>query len=350
MSDIYPNGTMHAEGSLTGSMEQVGNLEGSLSGNGNLIGSIDKIMKVPTKTSDLINDSGFITEDDIPPIPEKTSDLTNDSGFITEDDIPLIPEKTSDLTNDSGFITSNDIPPIPEKTSDLINDSGFITSNDIPPIPEKTSDLTNDSGFITEDDIPPLVTNLGEIDPEEYDYDVFTFINTLIDNGWYFFLFYEFTYFVQVQSFGDDNNAYVNQHVWYNEENPSIEYIRGLHVEDGEVVEEISGSYITYETASSAFASKTHYHYRTANSNASVWDYCNTSIMINGSPILYTDMLNHKQYLIETWQPARQPIYYFQRLTDLEDGGSMYQRKGIYSAGVTTWDDWYKFSGTVFTP
>ena len=122
---------MHAEGSLTGSMEQVGNLEGSLRGDGNLIGSIDKIMKVPTKTSDLINDSGFITEDDIPPIPEKTSDLTNDSGFITSNDIPLIPEKTSDLTNDSGFITSNDIPPIPEKTSDLTNDSGFIISPNV---------------------------------------------------------------------------------------------------------------------------------------------------------------------------------------------------------------------------
>ena len=34
-----------------------------------------------TKTSELINDSGFITNDDIP---TKTSDLNNDSGFITK--------------------------------------------------------------------------------------------------------------------------------------------------------------------------------------------------------------------------------------------------------------------------
>lgn len=38
------------------------------------------------------------------PIPTKTSDLTNDSGFITSGDIPAIPTKTSDLTNDSNFV------------------------------------------------------------------------------------------------------------------------------------------------------------------------------------------------------------------------------------------------------
>ena len=79
-------------------------------------------------------------------VPTKTSDLTNDSGFITAAAIPAVPTKTSDLTNDSGFVTSA---AIPDSTSDLTNDSGFITASDIPPIPSKTSDLTNDSGFIT---------------------------------------------------------------------------------------------------------------------------------------------------------------------------------------------------------
>lgn len=44
-----------------------------------------------TKTSELINDSGFITDADIPTIPTKTSDLNNDSGFITK--------LVNDLTN-----------------------------------------------------------------------------------------------------------------------------------------------------------------------------------------------------------------------------------------------------------
>lgn len=43
------------------------------------------------------------TKADVSAIPTKTSDLTNDSGFITS---AALPTKTSDLTNDSGFITS----------------------------------------------------------------------------------------------------------------------------------------------------------------------------------------------------------------------------------------------------
>ena len=80
-------------------------------------------------------------------VPTKTSQLTNDSGFITASDIPTIPTATSQLTNDSGFITASDIPTIPTATSQLTNDSGFITSSDIPTIPTKTSELTNDSSF-----------------------------------------------------------------------------------------------------------------------------------------------------------------------------------------------------------
>ena len=39
----------------------------------------------------------------VPDVPTKTSELENDSGFITASDIPTIPTKTSQLTNDSGF-------------------------------------------------------------------------------------------------------------------------------------------------------------------------------------------------------------------------------------------------------
>ena len=108
-------------------------------------------LKIPTKTSELENDSGFITVDDIPPasnIPTKTSELENDSGFITIEDVPDIPDipdapsKTSELENDSGFITIEDIPDIPSKTSELENDSGFITVNDMPEGSTVDSDLS----------------------------------------------------------------------------------------------------------------------------------------------------------------------------------------------------------------
>ena len=205
---------------------------------------------IPTKTSDLTNDSGFLTTE----VDGSTTNelqvlsLSNDTIYLTSGgyvvlpagfdgdyssltNTPTIPSKTSDLTNDSGFLTaevdgstsnelqalsiSNDTiylssggfvklpagfdgayssltgaPSLPTKTSDLTNDSGFITaevdgstsnelqalsiSNDTiylssggfvklpagfdgayssltgaPSLPTKTSDLTNDSGFIT---------------------------------------------------------------------------------------------------------------------------------------------------------------------------------------------------------
>lgn len=115
------------------------------------------IPTVPTKTSDLTNDAGFITSASLP---TKTSDLTNDSGFITNSSlsnyytkteadntfaVPAdIPTKTSDLTNDSGFITSASLP---TKVSDLTNDSGFITSSSIP---TNVSAFTNDAGYLTQ--------------------------------------------------------------------------------------------------------------------------------------------------------------------------------------------------------
>lgn len=103
--------------------------------------------QLPTKTSDLTNDSRFITAKDLPKVPDVVSAFKNDAGYITS---AALPTKTSDLTNDSGFIKASDIPKIPSKTSDLTNDSGYITAQNIPSIPSKTSDLTNDLGFITD--------------------------------------------------------------------------------------------------------------------------------------------------------------------------------------------------------
>lgn len=56
------------------------------------------VLDIPTKTSELENDSGFITDGGIP---TKTSDLVNDSGFITETDVPT---KISDLVNDDNTV------------------------------------------------------------------------------------------------------------------------------------------------------------------------------------------------------------------------------------------------------
>ena len=163
---------------------------------------------IPTKTSDITNDSGFITS---AALPTKTSDLTNDSGFITNQVNNLanyydqtainsmfnaldVPTKTSELTNDSGFLTTSTLPiatasslgvvkigsginvaadgtisaavasldwaNITNKPTDVsywTNDAGYTTSADLP---TKTSDLTNDSDFVTSADVPTKTSDL----------------------------------------------------------------------------------------------------------------------------------------------------------------------------------------------
>jgi hypothetical protein len=69
---------------------------------------------------------------------------------------PTIPTKTSELTNDSGYlvaVTWNDIYNKPTfATVAISGDYNDLTNK--PTIPTNTSDLTNDSGFITNADLP----------------------------------------------------------------------------------------------------------------------------------------------------------------------------------------------------
>lgn len=98
----------------------------------------EEIAKVNTNFAEIEND--YAKKSEIPTVPTKTSDLTNDSGYITA---AAIPANVSTFTNDAGYVTAA---ALPTKTSDLTNDSGFITSA---AVPTKTSELTNDSGFTT---------------------------------------------------------------------------------------------------------------------------------------------------------------------------------------------------------
>lgn len=69
--------------------------------------------EIPTKTSDLTNDSGYITginSSDVIAALGYTPGTSNFSGSYTDlTNKPTIPTKTSELTNDSGFVTSNNI-------------------------------------------------------------------------------------------------------------------------------------------------------------------------------------------------------------------------------------------------
>ena len=104
--------------------------------------------EIPTRTSELTNDSGYITNASIP---TRTSQLTNDSGFINGSAVPsnetdpTVPSwakqstKPSYTASEVGALPDTTV--IPSATSQLNNDSGFITSS---ALPTNVSDLNND--------------------------------------------------------------------------------------------------------------------------------------------------------------------------------------------------------------
>lgn len=138
---------------------------------------------VPTATSDLTNDSGFITDAGVTSFNGSTGAVTytapvtsvnGNTGAVTVS----VPTATSDLTNDSGFITSSDLPTVGNATLTIQKNGTNVqtftanaTSNKTANItvPTQTSELTNNSGFITAEDItstaaltPPVSTDMIE--------------------------------------------------------------------------------------------------------------------------------------------------------------------------------------------
>lgn len=96
---------------------------------------------IPTKTSDLTNDSGFITASSLPTVNDAT--LT-----ITQNGTTVATFSANSATNTSAAIT------VPTAVSDLTNDSGFITSSDIP---TDVSDFTNDADYQTGSEVSAAI-------------------------------------------------------------------------------------------------------------------------------------------------------------------------------------------------
>lgn len=102
----------------------------------------DVVIAVPTKTSDLVNDSGYITSAPVTSVNGQTGSV-----------VITIPTKTSDLANDSGYLTSavtsfNGQTGAVTYTAPVTSVNGRTGVVSLS-IPTKTSDLTNDSGYIT---------------------------------------------------------------------------------------------------------------------------------------------------------------------------------------------------------
>lgn len=128
-------------------------------------------IQVPTTTSELTNTSGFITMDDIPAPPVVNDGvLTIQKNGTTLDHFSAnssvnktvdirVPTKTSDITNDSGFITAADLPAVGNGQITIQKNGSTVDSFTVNQssaksinitVPTKNSDLINDNHFVTE--------------------------------------------------------------------------------------------------------------------------------------------------------------------------------------------------------
>lgn len=176
------------------------------------------VTSVPTKTSQLNNDSQFATESYVTEkveaavssgidltsyakktdIPTAVSSLTNDADYITSSSLKeYIKEETDPIFNESpaASITATDIsnwnkktsfdgdynslsnkPPIPTTTGELTNNSGFITSTSLSgyaktsDIPSNVSQFNNDAAYTTETYVKQAIADAatGAVDLTDY--------------------------------------------------------------------------------------------------------------------------------------------------------------------------------------
>ena len=106
-------------------------------------------------------------------IPTKLSQLLNDSGYQTAAQVQTaisaaVPTKTSDLTNDSGYQTAAQVQSaiaaeVPTKTSDLTNDSGFQTAAQVQAAiaPLQSKAITDTGGYYTTDTVDGALQEIG---------------------------------------------------------------------------------------------------------------------------------------------------------------------------------------------
>ena len=132
---------------------------------------------VPTNTNELTNGAGFLTAETDPTVNNATITIQKNGTEVdhftanqsSDKNINiLVPTKTSDLTNDNGFITSyTETDPTVNNATITIQKNGtevdHFTANQSSDktinitVPTQTSELTNNSGFITAADVPAQV-------------------------------------------------------------------------------------------------------------------------------------------------------------------------------------------------
>lgn len=100
------------------------------------VGALSDATTIPTKTSDLQNDSGYITSAPV-------TSVNGQTGAVTVS----VPTKTSDLNNDSGFLTSAPVSSVNGSTGAVV-----LTASDVSALADDTtyvSSVNGSSGAVT---------------------------------------------------------------------------------------------------------------------------------------------------------------------------------------------------------
>lgn len=151
--------TINTDGKVT----SVNGQTGDVVLNAESVSALPSTTKIPSATSDLTNDSGYITAADAPvqSVDGQTGEVVTNAVKTTAQtltDAQKAQARTNIGAGTSSFSGAYDDltgkPTIPSKTSELDNDSGFITNAALAPyaktadVPTKMSQLNNDSGFV----------------------------------------------------------------------------------------------------------------------------------------------------------------------------------------------------------
>lgn len=288
------------------------------------------------KNAEIVNNHLMITLDN-----GKTIDAGDISGGTVEEVDPIF------TSSPAHNITNQDITNWNNK-SDFSGDYDDLTNKPtIPTVPTNVSAFNNDAGYFN-------IIDLGYIDPDDYDWDIGAYLCTVTEPGFYKFTFDEFDYFANCEKLTYGDTIYLLHKYWGVEETGRYVYYHSAVIEDGEIVDESLTNYLTFEDANNTFAYIYHNHFQSYQGEQTVWEFCNGNTIDYQTHrwlSIYRDNNLRKQYTIEVYSASASPIYRFMRVTDISDGSCFYQRTGTYTAREgMTWGNWYKFTGTVFTP
>ena len=209
------------------------------------------------------------------------------------------------------------------------------------------------------------ITELGEIDMQEWDDDMDSFMGSLIDTGRYHFIdsWDNFDWYLEVISIGNR----VGQWYWYTEEGYNVQYYRDGWLNDEDIYEWSDWqSDVTWETLqyhleglesniSNSYAPKSHVHYVGVSLTASMslMDWLDSRRIKGYNQYIITTLSDQGMYFVTLNYDALNKglnYVYYQEYYDLVDPSKIYKRIGTAPSSsnnaTVTWQPWYVFEGT----